>query len=268
MSNMSFVPDEYRNKKKEIRVNTINLALFIVVMAGVVGAFFVTDQNRSKVTEELRQVNMEFRDAAKMLKDLEQLEGKKVLMIRKAQIITELIEKLPRSVLLAELINNMPDSMSLDEIELKTQKKKRRGLSARTAIAKARELQEKKKKKNKKKKGVVVPKLPPQEVMVIVLGIAPTDIDVAQYMSSLNVSDMFTEVNLIFSEETELDDQKMRKFRFELLIDENFDVHRHKPRLMVDRKIKNLMKAKRGGSASIPQDHLSTKQASDVDEED
>ena len=271
MSNMSFVPDEYSNKKREVRVNTINLALFVVVMVGVIGAFFVTDKNRSKVTEDLRQVNLDFREAAKLLDDLEQLEGKKVVMIRKAQIITELIEKLPRSVLLAELTNNMPDTVSLNEIELKTQKKTKRSSRANTAIARARELQEKNKKKSRKKKGKKsspsAPKLPPQEVMVIVLGVASTDTEVAKYMTSLGVSAMFNEVNLIFSEETSISDQKMRKFRFEMLINEGFDMNQFTPKLMAADKMKGLMDTNRE-SVAIPKNTQQDKQATDVDKED
>ncbi len=250
MSNMSFVPDEYRKKKMQVRVNTINLSLFIVVMAGVVGAFFVTDKNRSLVTEELRVVNSKYGEAAELLKDLQELEGKKALMIRKAQIITQLVEKVPRSLLLAELINSMPESMSLDEITLITQKQKRRGGRSRTAMERARKLQEKNKKRQKKskgKKGVVsAPKLPPQEVLLVVLGVAPSDTEVTQFMASLKLSTMFSRVNWIFSEETEVDDQKMRKFRFEMLVNEKFDVNDHKPKLLVRNKIKKLMDVKGG----------------------
>ena len=68
-----------------------------------------------------------------------------------------------------------------------------------------------------------IPEIKPTTVTINLIGLAPTDVHVAQYMSALNQSELFYDVNLVFSEEEEIEDQIMRKFRIEMVLNQNVD---------------------------------------------
>ncbi len=138
--NMSFLPEDYLEKRTQRRTNVICLALFVVVMSGVIGAFFVTDAQSSELRKREIGVNQRFEEAAKRIEQFEQLQKNKQAMLRKAKITSVLIERVPRSIVLAELINNMPTTLSLLEMELETRVIKPRRASgvARTALDKAK----------------------------------------------------------------------------------------------------------------------------------
>ena len=53
--------------------------------------------------------------AAQRIEQFNQLQGQKEKMLRKAKVTSVLIERIPRSVILAELINHMPGTLSLLE---------------------------------------------------------------------------------------------------------------------------------------------------------
>ena len=119
-SNTSFLPEDYVEKKTQRRTNLISISLFVIVMGFIIGAFVVTDRQRVEVAQLQQQVNKEFEEAAKRLEQLNDLQARKQEMIRKARITAMLIERLPRSLILADLINQMPTTLSLLELELQT----------------------------------------------------------------------------------------------------------------------------------------------------
>jgi len=213
----SFMPEDYIEKRVARRTNAICLSLFAVVMVAVVGAFFVTDRQRSDVAELQAQVNLRYEDAARRLEQLDELQQRKQAMVRKAKVTSALVERIPRSVLLAELVNLMPASLSLIEFDMTVL---RRPVRHATAMERARQRATKKADADKEPEI----KAPETEVGMVLIGLAPTDVQVAQFMSSLGRSDMFYDVNLQFSEEMKHDDQLVRKFRIELKLDQEVEL--------------------------------------------
>ena len=120
MAKSSFLPDDYVEKRKQHRTNVVNLTLFVVVMAAILGAFFVTDRQRTEVRSLQRDVNAQFEEAAKRLEQLDQLQVQKKQMVRKARVTGVLLERVPRSLILSELVNSMPSTVSLEELDLTT----------------------------------------------------------------------------------------------------------------------------------------------------
>lgn len=229
MANTNFLPEDYVEKRSQRRTNLISLSLFIVVMSGIIAAFLVTDRHRVEVTQLRHQVNTQFEEAAKRLDQLEQLQAQKQEMVRKAKVTAMLIERLPRSLMLAELINSMPSTLSLLQLDLETKVIRVKSSLATTSLDRAKQLNA----KNESSE----PQIRPTESTLFLVGVAPTDVQVAQYMMSLSRSPMFKDVNLVFSEEVKMSqDQLMRKFRIDMMLNPDVDIKKIEPKV-VDREL-------------------------------
>jgi Tfp pilus assembly protein PilN len=117
---MSFLPEEYVERRAERRTNFIMITLFVVVMGSIFAAFVVTDRQRSEVKRMQQVVDAQFEEAAKRLEQLDKLQAQSEQMLRKGEMTNKIRERIPRSNLLAELINNMPPTLSLLELNLET----------------------------------------------------------------------------------------------------------------------------------------------------
>ncbi|MEX0743970.1 MAG: PilN domain-containing protein [Phycisphaeraceae bacterium] len=225
--NMSFLPEDYLETRAARRTNIACLALFGVVMVALVAAYFVSSRQDTEVRDLHRQVNREFEEAARRIDQLEKLQAQKQQMVRKAQVTGVLLERVPRSLLLAELINHMPTTLSLIELDLETQ-------VLRTAAPARTSLQREQQRQNDRQQAEQRPEIavPETELLLNLVGVAPTDVEVAQFMTSLGRHPMFHDVNLQFSEETTVQERKMRQFRIELKVDQDIDLQRVEPTLV------------------------------------
>ena len=217
-NDQSFLPEDYLAKKVARRTNVICVTLFVVVMAGVVAAFYVTDQQRREVEQLHNQVDDRFEEAARRLDQLSELQSRKQEMLQKARITGALVERTPRSILLSELINHMPASMTLLEFELQT-RTLNPARHPRSAIDRAKLGR---KQQEKEERGEV--EVPPTEMSIDLVGVANSDVDVAQFMTSMRAHPLFGEVGLVFSEQSELEDMEVRKFRIQMIVNQEFDV--------------------------------------------
>ncbi len=118
MHHASFLPEDYLAQKAERRTNLICLTLFVVVMIAVFGAFLVTNRQWTHVKRSQEAINARYREVAKQIEALTELETQREQMLEKAELAAALVERVPRSILLAELINRMPDRMALTKFEL------------------------------------------------------------------------------------------------------------------------------------------------------
>ena len=202
--NMSFLPEDYLEKRIIRRTNWICLSLFVIVVTAVVVTFFFTDKQVDSLLRQQLMVNKKFVEAAANLEKLEKLQKQKTEMIRKAKVTFVLVEKIPRSRLLAELTNSMPRSMSLISLDLNTKKVIKHKIK-RTSLEQAK--QQAFTKQNREMC------LPETNVQVAMVGLAPTDVEVAQFLTVLSAHEMFINSELQFSEETCVEDVKMRRFR-------------------------------------------------------
>lgn len=220
--NMSFLPEDYLAGRIARRTNIICITLFAVVMCGVVAAFFVTDRQRSEIRKQQQQVNQKFEEAARLLEQLEQLQSQKQQMVRKAKLASVLVERVPRTLLLAELINHMPAALSLTEMDLETE-------TVRTARRPATAMERGRKTAADKKAGDFEIAAPQTEVTVRMVGVAPTDVDVAQYITALSAHPLFEQVILQYAEQTTVDEREMRKFGVELTVTQDVDMREIEP---------------------------------------
>ena len=214
----SFLPEDYLAKKVARRTNVICVTLFVVVMAFIGAAFHFTQGRLQAALDQQDTLDTQIEDAARRLDQLAELQARKQEMLQKANITAALVERTPRSILLSEMINHMPPSMALIEFTLNTHtlNPTRR---PRTAIDRAKLTQDQKQAEDRGKIEV-----PPTELSVDLTGVANSDVDVAQFMTSMRGHPLFDDVSLVFSEQSVLDDLEVRKFRIKMLINQDLDV--------------------------------------------
>ena len=224
---LSFLPEDYVAKRVELRTNLICLSLFAVVLAAVIGAYIATSRHRAEIREQRALVNEEYAEAARRLEQLDELQRRKAKMLRKAQVTGTLLEPVPRTFLLADLINRMPPTLSIFDLKLTSEKKRVKTSFRRDRSALANRKQAK---TGKDQEGKPLPPPPPQTIVdLVMIGVAPTDVQVAQYMTTLARSELLSEVNLVYSEESVLQDTTLRRFRIEMRVDPEADMRRIEP---------------------------------------
>jgi len=259
-NDMSFLPEDYIEKRIEQRTNLLCLSLFVLVLAGVIGAYVVTSQHREEVRGEHAAISEEYQEAAKRIEQLEQLQAQKQRMMRKAQVTATLVEPVPRTFLLADLINRMPRTLSLLDMELASKViNKRKHKPGASALA------------NRKKTDLTGEHRPDTDDLAVpeylvsmsLVGVAPTDVVIAQYLASLQQSPLLSDVNLVYTEEAKIAEAAMRKFRIEMTLDATADVRGIDP-LEIPRELERDPLDESGGVPSI--EDLSVESISEVED--
>ncbi len=236
----SFLPEDYIRRKAERRSIMIALGLFCIVVFGVVAAAFVTNRQRSSIESQQQEINAEFVSENKKIEQLKVLQAQKAEQIEKAEITTALIEKVPRSILLAELINRMPKQLTLSEFKLESKRivpKKTAGQAAAKKKPQPRSLSGRsrggKDEQAEPEKPKIVP--PAFEFKLRLVGMASTDAEVADYQAALHGCPLLENVELLYSSEVIIEDVSMRKFLIEASLRSGADARTieplHVPRL-------------------------------------
>lgn len=229
MATNSFLPEDYLAKRAEKRTNMICLALFAVVMAAVFGAFLVTNQQWTQVKSAQAMINTNYQDAGKQIQELSELEKQRDDMLNKAELAAALVERVPRSILLAELINRMPPQLGVLEFDLRSDRRQpqqqtvqRTGNQRISGANRAQTREQANETVNKVE-------APQYNVTVAMVGVAPTDLEVSRYMAELNAYPLLRDVTLVYSEEKEIEGRRMRQFRISMSLANDADVRKVEP---------------------------------------
>lgn len=213
----SFLPREYVKGKSQLRANIMAMLLFVLVLAGVVGAFVVNHQRWRRIKDEQKQVAAAFEEEAAKIKQLQELEKQRVELIERAEVVTALKDRVPRSVLLGEVVRSIPTGLTLTTVNLEGERVKPvvAKPDPKSKKPKTRSLKGKSVGKGKDDGGQETPKvLPPKfRFTMTVEGIAQENNNVADFLHSLKDSPLFGDVELPLIDETTIDKQQYRKFR-------------------------------------------------------
>ena len=187
------------------------LVLFVIVMAVLGGSFVVIKVRQRALRTKEQLVNVKLAEAQEAIKQFEQLQTKRRAMMKTALTTAELLEAVPRSVLLASVTNNLPSGVSLLRLNLFQTEPKRKTASVNTskykkaqagnAIAQATVSREKL-----------------LETHIDIEGLAPSDRQVATYIQSLKSSSLLDNVALVESKEHKIDDAVYRRFKLQAMI--------------------------------------------------
>ena len=220
---INFLPEDYQECRSRRRANIVCLIMAgasVVVLGLVVGLLFLSAIGMSAMRA---LVDQQYRQASLQIEQLKQLEARKADLIRKVELSTDLLERVPRSQLLARLTNCLPAKAGLMGVVMKAEDVQVPVGSAAAAaagvkaVAQATDAQDASKAGAKRgssgKKGKAETVKVKQWVFHVD-GVAPTDMEVAEYIARLGADPLFRDVDLQFSEEFPYKEGvQMRKFQ-------------------------------------------------------
>jgi len=219
MVNINFVPDDYIQSNESRRTNLIYLVLFAAVMTALGGSFTAIKMRQRACTENERFVSAKMAEIQEDIKQFEELQTKRAEMMKTALTTAELLEPVPRSVLLASLTNNLPNGVSLLDVSMiqkplssqamqtitttKYQAKKTSGSQSGTQSQQA---------ENPEKL---------LETQIKIAGTALSDLQVAAYIEQLSNSNLLDNVALVESIEYKVEDSTFRHFKLTAMLSRN-----------------------------------------------
>jgi hypothetical protein len=145
-------------------------------------------------------------------------------MNNQANLTASLLEKVPRSVLLAELTNAKPAGVSFLDLTLDSKLHAAGAASAPKSQFEIKKAAMEAANGGGAKNPADVPQAKVYDVTVKVTGIADNDSQVGKFITELNKSKLIRDVNLLISDEFLVNDAKMRKFQVEMSLDPNAEV--------------------------------------------
>ena len=231
MSTINLLPEDYLHRRCQRRANVLCMVLFAVVMTGVGGAALVSEESTRRTIDVRDRVNANYNEAAKLLEQMRQLESRKRTGIEKADATASLLERVPRSYLLASITAALPEHTALMKMDLKPARKaagegktkekpkggkyasKGEALAAAKAELKATKVQE-------------------QVLEVDLVGWAATDVEVARFIANLLQDPLLASVDLGYSQAKSLktgekdneQELQVREFLLHLVLRSGVDV--------------------------------------------
>src|SRR5262245_53477232 len=95
-------------------------SLFSVVLLAIGGAFSFTERSVRSVEREHAEIEAKYAEAAVKIMQVQRMQEKQKTMARQAEITASLLERVPRSFLLAEITNNLPAGTSLLDLGMES----------------------------------------------------------------------------------------------------------------------------------------------------
>ena len=221
----SFLPKEYVKGRSQLRANIMALFLFMLVLAGVVGAFVVNHQRWRRVHHEQKLVATSFEEEAAKIKQLEELETQREELLERAEVVTALKDRVPRSVIMGEIVRAIPSGLTLTEFNMEGERikppppKKDAKASPKTRTISGKSVGAGKDEEEEKPK-VLPPKF---KFTLSIEGIAIENDQVADFLSSIKASPLFSEVELPLIDETIIDKESYRKFKVTMVLRDQAD---------------------------------------------
>lgn len=231
MLDINFVPDDYIQSNENRRANLTCLVLFAVVMAGLGGSFMTIKLRQRALAAQERLVNAKMAQAQQAIKQFQQLQTKRKMMLKTALTTAELIEPVPRSVLLAMLTNNLPPGVSL--LRLNFVQKEPKKTQRTVPTSKYKKIQAEKATgppfSHRLRNGsptAAQPQVSPEKLLETYMeieGIAPSDLQVAAYIKRLSNSILLDNVALVESKQYQIENSTLRQFKLTAMLKK--DVH-------------------------------------------
>jgi Tfp pilus assembly protein PilN len=220
---LSFLPDDYLERKAARRTNAICAVLFLLVIGGVASAFTISENATKAIDKQYNKIEEQYVSEAKRIEQVRQMHEKQQRMARQAEVTASLLEKVRRSDILAEVTNCMSPGVSLLEFTLDSKPRQAAGSGPAPTLTayEMKKLARENANKPKEEKEAVAKVF---DVYMKVTGTAYNDGQVSQYIARLTRSKLLKDVNLAVTEEYVLGDDKLRKFQIEMMLDPDADL--------------------------------------------
>jgi Tfp pilus assembly protein PilN len=235
MTTINFVPNDYIQQRRSSRVNLLYLVLLAILLAGIGVTFSIIKMRQSVARGELTRLDSKMQQAREEMVRLEQIKQQGKTMVKSMMMTAELLEPVPRSIVLATLTNLLPPGVSLLDVGLKEKElkistpvpaaasagqAKAGSKTGAKAGAKTTQFQASAAGGKSAKSAAADVKTILQNDLVIE-GLAHSDIEVACYIANLSSSILLDNVQLIESKEQKIDDIVYRQFRLQTSLKNN-----------------------------------------------
>jgi Tfp pilus assembly protein PilN len=210
MAMINFVPDDYVQQRPASRSNVLYLMLLLAMLGAIGITFGFIKMRQRAVQTELAQLNSRMAEAQQQIAQLEELKTKSQTMMKTMVMTAELLEAVPRSIILASLTNNLPSGVSLLDFGLEEKETQIYKSAAKNTTS-----------SRYSKANATAAAGEPQKTVstnLQIKGIAPSDIQVAGFISRLNDAILFDDVSLVESKEIEIEKIKYRQFQLKAVI--------------------------------------------------
>jgi hypothetical protein len=188
------------------------LVLFSVVMAAWGGSFVTIKIRQRACNAEESLVNAKMSRMQEAIKKFEELQTRRKEMMRTALTTAELIEPVPRSVVLASLTNNLPAGVSLVKLDLIQKEPPKNAPRHRNTQSRYEAA------KNSGGPNENVSGEKQLDTHLTIEGMAPSDLQVAAYIEQLGFSTLINDVALVESKEKKVDDTSFRHFKLNAML--------------------------------------------------
>lgn len=228
---LSFLPDDYLEQKGKRRANIVCAILVVLVAGGMsAAAYYVRNYDR-QIQAKYDEVDARYSDAARKIEQVKKMHEQQRQVVQHAELAASLVEKVPRSNLLAEITNSLTPGVSLLELAMDSKPHQEPPSTATSSFEQHRQQLEK---ANSDALGMGA-KPPQYDVHLKITGIAQNDVQVAQLMSRLSHSKIFSDVNLVISDvyeprrdngaAGEAKGEALRKWTIEMMLNPNAEVN-------------------------------------------
>ena len=210
---LSFLPDDYLERKARRRANALCAGLSVVVMGAIAAAFSITERNMREVEGRAAGVDRAYTEAAKSIEQVKGMKKQHEKVVHHAELVSSLVEKVPRSNLLAEFTNSLPEGASLLDLVMESRQKAQPAPPPVTPAQRAKGPQ--------RAAAPAAPAPPPPlqfDVHIKLTGVADTDVQVAEFMTKLAVCDLLKDVNLVISDVHKQGDRTVRRFQIDMML--------------------------------------------------
>ena len=216
MSTINLLPQGYTKRRVQHRASLVCIGLFGIVMLSVIGGVMASKHRIANTQIVLDRINTDYLEATKKFEEMQQLQKRKIELISKAENTGALLERIPRSTLLAIITNARTNGVCLKRFYLST-KRVMVAVTNKKTKAKSAKFAAKKKKKGKPAKKAQ------QNVSLELAGWARTDIEVGEFIFNLNECPLINSVELVFSKQEEIDDVLVRSFKLNIDLNSSGD---------------------------------------------
>jgi Tfp pilus assembly protein PilN len=166
-------------------------------------------------------VKARYADEAGQIEAVKRMHAKQRQIVQHAELAAALVEKVPRSNVLAEFTNSLPAGASLLEVSLESRPQAAKPAAAPGTAFDARVAAAGGAAAAQKKQASEPPKF---DVYIKLTGVAETDVQVAQFISKLTASPLLRDVNLVETNTFGKDKATLRRFQLELMISPTAEV--------------------------------------------
>ena len=194
MQVLNFLPKGFTERRSRHLANLLCLGMAGVALLALAG-MCALHVMRVFGTSRLRAVvEQQYREAGRQIEQLKELEDRKAGLVRKVELSADLLERVPRSHILARLTNALTSDTSIQVLVMSS-------VEVEVPAPKPTTTKEDNTPASKGSKSKRPEKIRRREIQFRVDGLAVTDVQVAEYIARLTADPLFEEVNLKFSEE-------------------------------------------------------------------